>query len=154
MGRTNSCCGKVVEVRRVENRIVMSSLDSCLTNRVVITSFLVIIFTNLASDHPFVHGQPINFSFTSFNSTSIDEIILLDDAALDFSDYVVLNALSAATGTVPGCGKLMYKEKVQMFYPSTGAVASFQTSHVLHPSCSWARNWGWLCIYIHARQCY
>jgi hypothetical protein len=117
-----------VEVRRVENRIVMSSLDSCLTNRVVITSFLVIIFTNLASDHPFVHGQPINFSFTSFNSTSIDEIILLDDAALDFSDYVVLNALSAATGTVPGCGKLMYKEKVQMFYPSTGAVASFQTS--------------------------
>ncbi|CAM6053679.1 unnamed protein product [Sphagnum tenellum] len=106
----------------------MSSLDSCLIYCVVITSFLVIIFSNLASDHPFVHGQPTNFSFTSFDSTSIDEIILLDDAARYFSDYVVLNALSAATGTVLGCGKLMYKEKVQMFYPSTGAVASFQTS--------------------------
>ncbi|CAM6008736.1 unnamed protein product, partial [Sphagnum balticum] len=106
----------------------MSSLDSCLTYCVVITSFLVIIFTNLASDHPFVHGQPTNFSFTSFDSTSIDEIILLDDAAQYFSEYVVLNALNSATGTVSGCGKLMYKEKVQMFYPSTGAVASFQTS--------------------------
>jgi serine/threonine protein kinase len=117
-----------VEVRRVEKRIVMSSLDSCLTYCVVITSFLVIIFTNLASDHPFVHGQPTNFSFTSFDSTSIDEIILLDDAAQYFSEYVVLNALKSATGRGPGCGKLMYKEKVQMFYPSTGAVASFQTS--------------------------
>ncbi len=117
-----------MEVRRVENRIAMSSLDSCLTYCVVIASFLVIIFTNLASDHPFVHGQPTNFSFTTFDSTSIDEIILLDDTAQYFSDYVVLNALSAATGTVPGCAKLMYKEKVQMFYPSTGAVASFQTS--------------------------
>ncbi len=106
----------------------MSSLDSCLTYCVVITSFLAIIFSNLASDHPFVHGQPTNFSFTSFDSHSIDEIILLDDAAQYFSDYVVLNGLDAATGTDTGCGKLMYKEKVQMFYPSTGAVASFQTS--------------------------
>ncbi len=75
-----------MEVCRVENRIVMSSLDSCLTYCVVITSFLVIIFTNLTSDHPFVHGQPTNSSFTSFDSTSIDEIILLDDGAQYFSD--------------------------------------------------------------------
>ncbi|CAM6008747.1 unnamed protein product [Sphagnum balticum] len=108
----------------------MSSFKSCLRYCVVVmTSFLVISFTNLASDHPFVHGQPTNFSFTSFNSTSVqDEIILLDDAALYDSDFIVLNSVNSAAGTGSSCGKLMYKEKVQMFYPSTGAVASFQTS--------------------------
>ncbi|KAH8972495.1 hypothetical protein BDL97_02G200000 [Sphagnum fallax] len=109
----------------------MSSFKSCLRYCVVvIPSFLVISFTNLASDHPFVHGQPTNFSFTSFNSTSVqDELILLDDAALyDSLGFIVLNSMNSATGTGSHCGKLMYKEKVQMFYPSTGAVASFQTS--------------------------
>ncbi|CAM6008743.1 unnamed protein product [Sphagnum balticum] len=108
----------------------MSSFKSCLRYCVlVMTSFLVISFTNLASDHPFVHGQPTNFNFTSFNSTSVqDEIILLDDAALYDSHFIVLNSMNSATGTGSACGKLLYKEKVQMFYPSTGAVASFQTS--------------------------
>ncbi len=108
----------------------MSSFKSCLRYCVVVmASFLVITFTNLASDHPFVHGQPTNFSFTSFNSTSVqDEIILLDDAALYDSEFILLNSMNSGVGTDSSCGKLMYKEKVQMFYPSTGAVASFQTS--------------------------
>ncbi|CAM6044056.1 unnamed protein product [Sphagnum compactum] len=100
----------------------MSSLDSCLTYCVVITSFLAIIFSNLASDHPFVHGQPTNFSFTSFDSNSIDEIILLDDAAQYFSDYVVLNALDAATGTDTGCVEFDTFQNPELNDPSNNHV--------------------------------
>jgi hypothetical protein len=94
----------------------------------IVTRLLVILFVNPSS---FVlHAQPSSFTFVNFNSSSRDQIVLLDDAVQWESKYILLDSVSTAFGEGRdySCGKLIYKEKVQMLHPSTGAVASFKTS--------------------------
>jgi hypothetical protein len=57
----------------------------------------------------------------------------VDDAVQWESKYILLDSVNTALGNGRGngCGKLIYKEKVHMLHPSTGAVASFHF-HFFH----------------------
>ncbi len=103
----------------------------------IVTRLLVILFVNPSS---FVlHAQPSSFTFVNFNSSYLEQIILVDDAVQWESKYILLDSVNTALGNGEGngCGKLIYKEKVQMLHPSTGAVASFNTSFTftIFPPC-------------------
>lgn len=114
----------------------MSSLKGSL-QYCIVTRLLVILFVNPSS---FVlHAQPSSFTFVNFNSSYLEQIILVDDAVQWESKYILLDSVNTAFGNQRGklCGKLLYKEKVQMLHPSTGAVASFKTSFTftIFPPC-------------------
>jgi len=103
----------------------------------IVTRLLVILFVNPSS---FVlHAQPSSFTFENFNSSYLEQIILVDDAVQWESKYILLDSVNTAfgNGRGNGCGRLIYKEKVQMLHPSTGAIASFKTSFTftIFPPC-------------------
>jgi hypothetical protein len=71
----------------------------------------------------------------------------VDDAIQYGSKYILLDSVNTAfgEGRYYGCGKLIYKEKVQMLHPSTGAVASFKTSFtftIFPPSGDSSKHFG------------
>jgi hypothetical protein len=70
-----------------------------------------------------LHAQPPSFTFVNFNSSYLEQIILVDDAVQWKSKYILLDSVNTALGNGRGngCGKLIYKEKVHMLHPSTGA---------------------------------
>ncbi|CAK9870600.1 unnamed protein product [Sphagnum jensenii] len=111
----------------------------------IVTRLLVILFVNPSSCVS--HAQPLSFTFVNFNSSYLEQIILVDDAIQWESKYILLDSVNTAfgEGRYYGCGKLIYKEKVQMLHPSTGAVASFKTSFtftIFPPSGDSSKHFG------------
>jgi hypothetical protein len=111
----------------------------------IVTRLLVILFVNQSSCVS--HAQPSSFTFVNFNSSYLEQIILVDDAIQYGSKYILLDSVNTAfgEGRYYGCGKLIYKEKVQMLHPSTGAVASFKTSFtftIFPPSGDSSKHFG------------
>ncbi|CAK9214457.1 unnamed protein product [Sphagnum troendelagicum] len=111
----------------------------------IVTRILVILFVNPSSCVS--HAQPSSFTFVNFNSSYLEQIILVDDAIQWESKYILLDSVNTTfgEGRYYGCGKLIYKEKVQMLHPSTGAVASFKTSFtftIFPPSGDSSKHFG------------
>ncbi|CAM6067520.1 unnamed protein product [Sphagnum tenellum] len=111
----------------------------------IVTRLLVILFVNPSSCVS--HAQPSSFTFVNFNSSYLEQIILVDDAIQWESKYILLDSVNTTfgEGRYYGCGKLIYKEKVQMLHPSTGAVASFKTSFtftIFPPSGDSSKHFG------------
>ncbi|CAK9216632.1 unnamed protein product [Sphagnum troendelagicum] len=111
----------------------------------IVTRLLVILFVNPSSCVS--HAQPSSFTFVNFNSSYLEQIILVDDAIQWESKYILLDSVNTAfgEGRYYGCGKLIYKEKVQMLHPSTSAVASFKTSFtftIFPPSGDSSKHFG------------
>ncbi|CAK9267867.1 unnamed protein product [Sphagnum jensenii] len=95
----------------------------------IVTRLLVILFVNPSSCVS--HAQPSSFTFVNFNSSYLEQIILVDDAIQWESKYILLDSVNTAfgEGRYYGCGKLIYKEKVQMLHPSTEISVISQIRH-------------------------
>ncbi|KAG0623297.1 hypothetical protein M758_3G163800 [Ceratodon purpureus] len=74
----------------------------------------------------FAQAQNTNFTFPYFNTT--DGFLMINDTRHDADNSSFLMNSIGTANAIASCGRLLYSEKVRMKDPTSGEVASFQTT--------------------------